>query len=303
MTASHHWGDLMGPTPLPLISGLEKPLERIIATANGNLQRIVSSWSNQKVSVIVKQNIKDQSRYRRSVDLSCGGKVFAHADSVVTLSDAAIVEAVESGRVGLGQVFRQFDLLPAFELQSVCVLDGSLERRYVLKSSGIRCDISEIIDLNCIGNVASQSPISAEVEDAHFGDIMCGTTVQVMHSQKYTPFERVLLSCNGNVVRVLSSFVNSDLWVNIVEDGNASKHRRVLIQQGDVVLCCAESAIDTEIECDDYGNLFGAPGEEGSILPHFELLQAFKNEHLHRTYLLTGPQIRITVHETFYFTG
>jgi hypothetical protein len=181
----------LGRAGRPLASRLS-PLGRLVVTANGNLQRVVSSWTNLAVSVVVLRNERlgkggaeagraveaavgaparvEPLRFARRVHLECGSRCFAVAESVVTLRSAELIAAVSSGAVGIGQLFRQFDLLPAFELRRVALVAGRalplsvgaavvaaasppaagelIERDYSLRAWGIECDISEWIDLS-----------------------------------------------------------------------------------------------------------------------------------------------------------
>ena len=186
-----HGSPFLGRAGRPLASRLS-PLGRLVVTANGNLQRVVSSWTNLAVSVVVLRNERleeggadagqadeaavgaparvEPLRFARRVHLECGSRCFAVAESVVTLRSAELIAAVSSGAVGIGQLFRQFDLLPAFELRRVALVAGRalplgvgaavapassppaagelIERDYSLRAWGIECDISEWIDLS-----------------------------------------------------------------------------------------------------------------------------------------------------------
>jgi hypothetical protein len=54
------------------------PMERILLTANGNVQRILSSYYNEKVSVRVlfNQEKRDsQHEFERRVEIICNGRV------------------------------------------------------------------------------------------------------------------------------------------------------------------------------------------------------------------------------------
>eukprot|EP00123_Amoebidium_parasiticum_P000887 comp11806_c0_seq1/m.6418 comp11806_c0_seq1/g.6418 ORF comp11806_c0_seq1/g.6418 comp11806_c0_seq1/m.6418 type:complete len:106 (-) comp11806_c0_seq1:315-632(-) len=73
-----HLGDLMGwqSTWVSLPEDFT-PLERVILTANGNLQRVMSSYYNAKVDVhIVYNRPKGSGLYDRQVELLVFGKVF-----------------------------------------------------------------------------------------------------------------------------------------------------------------------------------------------------------------------------------
>ena len=149
--AADHFGDLMGTTTsaatkAAMAAGAAfSPLERITLSANGNLQRIISAFYDRAVSVRILQNERVPAAedtlaadcgargspagatrpggaaatahvFRRQVELWCGGERFCVATSRVVVSAPALREALASGRVGIGQLFRHFDMLPRFEL-------------------------------------------------------------------------------------------------------------------------------------------------------------------------------------------
>uniref|UniRef100_A0A7S1C1D9 Uncharacterized protein n=1 Tax=Corethron hystrix TaxID=216773 RepID=A0A7S1C1D9_9STRA len=139
------------------------PLDRIALTANGNLQRIVSSFYDAPVSVVVVRNEERASAasrrvpsavWDRSVALVVHDTTFCRAASVVTVHDAGCAALVRSGKIGLGQLFRHLDRLPKFELvdagrtRSIGVDggaddEGRLWRRYRLWCDELECDILE----------------------------------------------------------------------------------------------------------------------------------------------------------------
>ncbi|KAG5178349.1 hypothetical protein JKP88DRAFT_80238, partial [Tribonema minus] len=119
--APGHFGDIMGGEPAsPAILARFTPMERVVLTANGNLQRIISSYYNAPVDVHIHQcDRQGEHVYERLVTLSVGGVQFCEAKSIVVLHSDACIEAVETKSVGIGQLFRHLDTLPAFTLLSV----------------------------------------------------------------------------------------------------------------------------------------------------------------------------------------
>mmetsp|Transcript_5899 Transcript_5899/g.9180 ORF Transcript_5899/g.9180 Transcript_5899/m.9180 type:complete len:392 (+) Transcript_5899:1063-2238(+) len=364
---AQHFGDLMGGRPrrqskleedlnhvdqneasasrlfLPkrIAAGMSR-LERVLSTANGNLQRIVSSWTNFPVSVRVCYNTRmsvEGHKYERQVELICDNKVFGVADSIVTLTEPELIEAVESKAVGIGQLFRQFDLLPHFQLLSICRgQKHNLVRRYILESYGIICDITENIDTGILPtprdvvfpSVASTAQRIPSVPN-HYGDVMAGMDTAVSVNRKgLSPFERVLATANGNVQRLLSSYLNEPVVVEIIDTGSLSSggedldgwryNRRVILSrvtagdQENEALCDAQSVIvvkDAKVnqklmngELEFGSSIFGAPGEQGSSLPRFKLLQLVRKDDvlpvLSRQYELSTNDIMVTVSEEFH---
>jgi chorismate-pyruvate lyase len=109
--------------------GIDHPLDRMALTANGNLQRLVCSYYDSPVSVTLDSQHRSSPAetrppasagtshvWHRVVRLSVFQRTFCTATSVITVHDPACQALVESGRVGLGQLFRYLDLLPEFTL-------------------------------------------------------------------------------------------------------------------------------------------------------------------------------------------
>ena len=158
-------GDIMGLVTesegLSAHYGIDHPLDRMALTANGNLQRLVSSYYDAPVSVVV-----DYCRARdpietgvvtwdRRVSLQVFGQTFCVATSVIRVRDPQCVTWVESGQVGLGQLFRKLNVLPTFSLLRAGAIDdndtpdgveaggGGFWREYSLACAELSCDIRE----------------------------------------------------------------------------------------------------------------------------------------------------------------
>lgn len=146
--------------------GITNPLDRMALTANGNLQRLISSYYDAPVEVLVAYchlrsknvgGLVTSKTWDRQVHLSVLGHVFCTAQSVITVHDAYCQVLVESNQVGLGQLFRYLDLLPEFTLHNAGLLEKSLVppsfqgrgggggfwRNYSLQCKELTCDIYE----------------------------------------------------------------------------------------------------------------------------------------------------------------
>ena len=99
------------------------PLERILLTANGNLQRIVSSYHAKPVQVKVTYNNETSTIgiFHRQVTLHLNQSEipFCCATSKVTVNNEEMLRAIASNEIGIGQLFRRFDTLPIFTLLAV----------------------------------------------------------------------------------------------------------------------------------------------------------------------------------------
>ena len=163
-TATTTLGDIMGLVTesegLTAHYGICHPLDRVALTANGNLQRIVSSYYDAPVSVVVEyseprtaesstaiENHNSNNNHNgtiftndnrepvlpppppttcktwdRRVALQIFGQTFCVATSVIRVQDPQCVAWVESGQVGLGQLFRYLNVLPTFRLHRAGML-------------------------------------------------------------------------------------------------------------------------------------------------------------------------------------
>lgn len=66
---------------------------------------------------------------------------------MVTVRDENCIHLVESGEVGIGQLFRHLDKLPVFELQDASrTEEGGLWRQYELSCDELTCLITEVFE-------------------------------------------------------------------------------------------------------------------------------------------------------------
>jgi len=130
--------------------GISNCLDRLALTANGNLQRIFSSYYDVPVHVVVDRCEKvGPDLWDRVVHLTVYQQNFCTAHASVTVHDEHCRELVQSGKVGLGQLFRYLDRLPTFELLDAGYSEnGGLWRLYELKCSEISCRIREVFHPN-----------------------------------------------------------------------------------------------------------------------------------------------------------
>jgi hypothetical protein len=135
-------------TTLATAFGLTNPLDRLVLTANGNLQRLIASYYDADVSVRVEKCSFRQDNRRvwdRTVYLEVLGVEFCRADSEVTIHQDSCQELVASGQVGLGQLFRYLNVLPMFYLRGAGVdpITGGIWREYTLQCDALTCQIRE----------------------------------------------------------------------------------------------------------------------------------------------------------------
>ncbi|KXN75042.1 hypothetical protein CONCODRAFT_33884 [Conidiobolus coronatus NRRL 28638] len=134
-----------------ILQGDFSPIERIFLSANGNLQRLLSSYYNQKIYIEFVKNIEkfDDANnlkiYDREVNLFCQSELICNAVSTITVTDKKIRKLIESGEVGIGQVFRYLSILPNFKLIWIKrkLNNQQLIRQYTLSIPGFECLITE----------------------------------------------------------------------------------------------------------------------------------------------------------------
>jgi hypothetical protein len=139
-----------GQHSLAQVYGIHHPLDRMLVTANGNLQRLLASYYDAEVTVVVLQCSPRRHRFESATAASSASSSSSallptiwdrtvelrllshhprqqkqeHASSVllctavseITIRSEAAADAIASGRVGIGQWFRHGNILPTFEL-------------------------------------------------------------------------------------------------------------------------------------------------------------------------------------------
>jgi chorismate-pyruvate lyase len=138
---------------LSVLYGITDPLFRMALTANGNLQRLFSSYYDAPVRVVMDycrptnnaNESPDDKCWDRLVHLTVHNQTFCTADSFIRVHDVECQALVESGHVGLGQLFRYLDILPEFELlEAGPTPQGGCWRKYTLSCKYVTCHIQEV---------------------------------------------------------------------------------------------------------------------------------------------------------------
>jgi len=152
------------------IYGITNPLDRMAVTANGNLQRLFSSYYDAPVVVEMVHCTRQQQQQQQQKDdhsihavwdrrvlLKIFNQTICTADSVVVVHSKEVEDLVESGKVGIGQIFRHFNTLPEFNLLTVGpTKNGGFWRYYTLESDLVTCSIREIF-CNGVWNISPSS--------------------------------------------------------------------------------------------------------------------------------------------------
>lgn len=329
------FADLMpSRTPAAPIPAEFTPEERIILMANGNLQRLVSAYHNAEVAVRVLRNHRlAHGQYERDVELLLGGVRFATAHSTVHLDEPELVDAVEAHGVALGQLFRHFEILPAFELQAVGRrADGAFEREYELSGRGVRCAIREHFEPGLFRARAEAAPspssaaaegapasrvaprpasrLSAPAGAAHFGDIMAAAHTRIeLPPSDFSPLQRLLLTANGNVGRIVSAYYGHQVSVSVNYSRPAALggyEREVTMSIFSRPFLVARSSVhvlDPEwCRAVDAGTMpLGSIFQQHGVLPACTLHAVGRGVggYFWRVYSLRASKVACEIHETF----
>lgn len=306
------------------------PLERVLIAANGNLQRLVSSYLNSEVSVAVSYNRRvEHGKYEREVTLSVRSQQFAVATSTVTLTREDCIDAVERRGVAIGQMFRYLNIMPRFRLHSVGEqADARFWREYTLEAEGCCCRIREVIMKNVLelpepeapppAPPAPQQPLVAPTAAAAappparvgtFGDIMSVNSTGMALPEGFSAQQRLLLTANGNVERIVRAFYDEEVHTHLLENARVEPgvyERKVSMHvRGSQFMTARSTVFITSDEWRDaaekqrvpVGELFGHFGQ----LPTFTLHSAGRShgEFFWRVYSLRSPGMACEITETF----
>ena len=153
------------PNPSPAISHLS-PAHRMLLTANGNVERILSSYYGKPVHSLVAFNSRRAAAgeaggdvYDRQVALLLdGGYQLATAKSTCFVTDTEWAKTAAAERLPVGALFRRFDAMPTFALHSAGRYAGGWWRQYTLRAAGLTCEINETFDERCFDAPATTPP-------------------------------------------------------------------------------------------------------------------------------------------------
>ena len=317
-------GDIMGhKDALPVVQATLadfSPLQRVILSANGNLQRLVSSYHNAAVTVTPRYSRLVRSGYiEREVELSVHGTIFAVATSTVRLSREDLVEAVEERGLAIGQLFRHMNVMPSFELHDAGHLDrGALAdgepdaprffRQYELTGEGVICEIREVLRADLFELQPAAGKVPAPPTGASMGDIMAPNVTFMPLPEGFTPAQRLLLTANGNVERILSSYhaqpVSLYVSLNHKRESSVYDRQAAVLHEGRQLMLAKTTVFITSPEWQAAVDTGAA--DVGSLFRHFSELPTFGlhstgqgPDFFWRQYELRASGMTCEINETF----
>ena len=346
------FGDIMGHMSPDASIGDFTALQRIILSANGNLQRLVSSYYNSPVRVVTRkcqevEQTEGRSDFEREVELHVFGRVFAIAKSKVRLTRSELIRAVGERGVAIGQLFRQLNVMPTFELRDAgflppaALVDGAERaplffRQYELSSEGIACNIREEIRADLFelapavqlrasetGGSVTEVPngradgSAADEHDANeqgasspptLGDIMEPNRTFLQLPAGFSPLQRLMLTANGNVQRVLSSYFGRPLHLvvtlNQKREGPIYDRRAILLLGGRQLMVASTTVFLTDPAwaeaADRHAHELGALFHHFAELPTFTLHSTGRApDYFWRQYRLRASGMTCEINETF----
>lgn len=156
-------------------------IERIMLAAQGDLQRLLSSFFARPISVervyantsprLVPASPSDPITQHRQVQLKCASRIVCIATSSVVITSPECERLFLEEKFAIGQLFRQLRVTPKFTLLNVetRIVKGrrELERTYMLETNGISCKITEVFpdrDMFVLGRAWLDDPKSTRLE-------------------------------------------------------------------------------------------------------------------------------------------
>lgn len=307
-------GDIMGQSgSCPVFARDFSPLKRVVLHANGNLQRLVSSYHNSPVSVTQKYNTRTgNGKYDRQVTLSVFDQVFGIATSSIEVSRMDLIDAIENRGVAIGQLFRYFNILPEFALSSIGRGEGGrFWRRYTLSGCGITCDIHEDLSEGMfeLQPVAATAPQNSRKSVPHsLGDIMSSNVTALSLPDGFTPLQRMVLTANGNVERLMSAFyalpVTNVVMLNHRRDDCVLDRQISMLIDGREVMSAKSTIFFTDrkwhVKAESEGVPIGSLFRVFNEMPTFHLRSTGKAQsYFWRVYTLAASGMTCEITETF----
>ena len=135
-------------------------LQRLLLTANGNVERLISSFHGQPAQLYVQLNHRRGAVHDRVVTLMLGAQQLMLAKSTCCLTNPHWQAVLETEQLPIGALFRRFNVLPTFTLHAAGLLPaGTFWRQYELHAPGLVCQIHETYEAACLTTHVSHGPV------------------------------------------------------------------------------------------------------------------------------------------------
>jgi hypothetical protein len=224
-----HFGDLLGSERASneriLLSLFENPLDRLLLSADGTLQLLISTWHGRVVQVKVLKHEPNTSNLTvdREVELCFADdgtqQPFCNAKSSLTFKNDDLME--KARLFGIGQLFREMNQLPRFELLNAGKDEGEgITREYRMSAEGIDCLILETFRSNPLllempTSTSSLEPVQDKEQSKGF---QSDARLSSIAPPQLTAVQRLFCMAHGNVQRLSSALLGEAVNVRLLEE-------------------------------------------------------------------------------------
>jgi len=290
-----------------------RPMERIALNASGTFQRTVSSYYNAPVYVETDYNDCTRGgKCNRQVTMSVGGFEFAVCTSYCEVTRADLIDAVENKGIAIGQLFRHFEMMPVYALLAAGLDEAQPEhfiwRVYTLTVEGaVMCCIHEKIRRDVF-----DLQLDREAQPSSGGsgvDVVKPNVTYMELPDGFTKLERILLTANANVERIVGSYYNLPTIVHVMQNYRREPcvfERRtamMLLGQEFMLATCTVFLADQKWEEYMQSNHKAGLGQVFTMMgvqPTFKLRDAGRTPHsFWRTYTLSCSAVTVQITECF----
>jgi len=262
-----HFGDISGgherfqEREREILARFDSPLDRLVLTADGTLQLVVSAWHNRVVTVnpVRIDEISDELRVEREVELLLGSledddnKLFCRAVSTIKYENRDLMDKARG--CGIGQMFRVWNLLPTFQLLDADLdsVTGELSRKYNLSAPGVVCTILETFPINplLLPVLPTEAPSSSPrlKRDAVESKGVKSDARLAAMPPDLSPMQRVFCAASGNVQRLASAALGEQIHIRLLkeeaeETGSFTREVELLSTSSGNRFCLAQTTID-----------------------------------------------------------
>jgi len=290
-----------------------EPMERVALNASGTFQRTVSSYYNAPVYVETDYNtFPSRGKCSRQVTMSVGGYEFAVCTSYMEVMRPDLIDAVENKGVAIGQLFRHYEMMPVYALLAAGLdpdqPDAFIWRVYTLTVEGaVMCRIHEKIRRDVFD---LQFDPDSDLNKGGAGTDVVKPNVTYMElPEGFSQLERILLTANANVERIIGSYYNMATIVHVMQNYRREpcvfERKTAMLMQGEEFMYATVTVFLADSKWEEcmmnnskagLGQVFTMMG----VQPTFKLRDAGRTPgSFWRTYTLSSKDVTVQITEVF----